>query len=339
MSNNVTGWNAMVTAAAATGGTCYLPGGKACFNGDLSMAPNVNIIGQGCGSSNIGFNPPALEPGATVLQMRTANKGPSFLQTFVAPGPTNESWYWNGGRLAGFDLDGDSVGTFGMDLRGMSQGHLNSILLYNWTSACLRLDACVNNQIERLSFRDSVNGVTADEFDPGTGFLLPNFNWINNCEFNGITGWGIDWRNFSSLRVSNSNFSNGGSGGSQPTNSGNIQIVHPNQDGSGIGLISDHNWMEGIKGGYGIYLGASTLGTCHHAIYGTVVQAGSPGYYGVFLASNNPHENHLTTFACQMTGNGHADVSLSPDATVFWHKGPGLYSVTETTSATVTTWG
>jgi len=339
MSNNVSGWNAMIVDAEAAGGTCYLPGGVANFNGDLNYGPFINLVGQGCGSTNIGYNPPGLVSGATVLRMHSANHGPQFLQTGVAPGPTNNSWYWNGGRIAGIDFDGNGIGTVGLNFRMMTMGHMSSCNIYNWTDTCLKLDASIGNLVEDLSFYGTPNGISATSFDPGTGALSPNFSKVHNCDFNLISNWGIQYDNCSSVHISDCNFSYGGSTGTQPTNTGNILIARPRGDLGGPGVVIDRCWMEGIKGGYGVKLDQAVGGPVFHSICNSAISFGSPGYYGVFLDGGGPQSNHLLTHTCIMSNAGQADVHLEPVSGSRWARGPGVYAVVEITSAIVTDFG
>lgn len=339
MTANVSGYNAMIADAAVGGGTCYLPGGIAVFNGDLNHAPMVNLIGQGAGSTNIGYNPPSYAFGATVLRMHTANHGPQFLQTGVAPGPTNESWYWNGGRIAGIDFDGGGIGTIGCNFRMMTMGHMTACNFLNWTDTAVKLDASIGNLLQNISIYNTPTGFSATSFNPGAGDLCPNFSRIENCDFNKVSLWGINWDNFSSLRVANCNFSYGGTDVAQPNNSGNILVQRPGGSGSGIGLICDRIWMEAIHGGFGIKIDEAINLDVWHSICNSVVSFGAAGFYGVHMAVAGGFANHLTTHTCWMTAAGHSDVTLSGGADAHWHQGPGLYTTVETAGATVTTWG
>jgi hypothetical protein len=239
-SQNRTALNSAQEAALSAATTMYL--GAGVFQLD-SFSWNPNIALQGAGK--------------TATTLRSTIAVPLIKRK---AGVTGEG----GGQqiypvyLADMTLDGDSIGTIGLDITQISQFDFWRLYIKNFTSRGISTAGVLQGSWYSCWWRNCNIGYKSIYND-----VQSNLVRFNDCFFYENDSLAVDYDGAEGIQFNSTNFELNGTTGDSGT--GGVKLSNMNTGGGVVVSIFDRCWLERNKGGFGIWF--DTPANAAHSIF------------------------------------------------------------------------
>jgi hypothetical protein len=279
--------NNAITAAASTHGRVTIPKGTFKVT-TIAWNPSVEIIGAGMNQTHL----------------KSYSAVPMFQRSNTA------TVDYSAAKVGGLWLDGNSIGTIGLDLRGPYNFSFDNLLIQNFTAIGIQIRAVVGAAFNLCLVTNCPKGVYATSVTQSTaGFIPPNLITFNYSAFNACSTWGLDWDNGAGLQLNNCDFEQDGAASN--ANTGAIHISRSSGAGEGVGSVINGCWFERNYGTAVYYAAAS--GLTRHIIQNTLIQfPGSGTSTGVYV--NQATGATQNVFISGSTISGHTTDVLTDGA-------------------------
>lgn len=231
------------------------------------------------------------------------------------------------GKLTGFTLDGNNIGTIGLNLWSMAFGAAYDVRCERFTQYGLYLYGVEEMKFDFCFFEQNVIGLKALS-NPNTtaGNIPTNFNVFSDCYFRLNTTNSVNIAAYSaSFRFRGCDFETSGTTGNSATGAIVIRGMSPNTEG--VDAVFDGCWMELNYGGYVLDLGSSTGRTI---IQNTLIRQFGGSATGVSNASTNlfVSGSYISGFTTDITTSGTGNTTiLASNVGVHAESGSGVYTV------------
>ena len=224
--DNTTAIQDAIDAAAANYGTVYIPHGVF-KTGSLTVDYKINIVGDGKYS---------------VLQ---SNAAEPLLVSYASSYMDGANGRYPHGRMFNFMLDGNEVGTIGIESTRMALFNIDRVIIYDFTDIGFKLIGSLIGEVNHCEFRNCPILIYADSVSNPVS--QPNLVNIRNTQLIGASDYAVKWLNGSMLSFENCDFESNGTAADSTTGS----IYFTTTDGivgsnsvDFIGLTVQHCWFE-----------------------------------------------------------------------------------------------
>lgn len=264
--DNTTAINAAIAAADVVDGTVYIPAGTYNVN-TITYANRVSIKGDGTNSS--------------ILKSASAVPLIQLTGSSLASGS---------GKIEDIRLNGDNVGTIGIEWYGVAYFQINRVVMTSFEDSCVKFYGCLIGDFNFCSFWYSPNGVVATHIS-NPSELPANKIKFNSCSWGYIDNAAIDFSYGAQLILRNCDIENCGQENS--SGEGVVYIHDAVRYGEGVAVVIEALWSEAIHNKF-IKIDNPYGGNTNYKISNSILQFSSAnGTYGIYVTANSTYANKL----------------------------------------------
>lgn len=219
--NSTSAVQAAINAAALTKGTVYVPAGTYKID-SVHLDPYVSIQGEG--------------------YMSTIFKANSALPMFNIR--SFEAVVNTGGTFNDFQLDGNSIGTIGFNIRNVYNNHGTSLYVHDFTTANMNWKGVVASRWDKCLFVNAPINVLADssvQSNPDYN-SNSNLNSFYDCALNNASQWAFKATYTAGNFFYSCDIESNGTSGDLNTGSFYFKGLSPSSEGVGASIINC--WLE-----------------------------------------------------------------------------------------------
>lgn len=242
VANSTLAFQQAMDAAHAVNGMVNVPRGE--FKIDsLRWYPNISMKGAGWQ--------------ATTLKSNSAVRMFSYYNPTIAPDQV-------AGSISDMKLEGNTVGTYGIDLEGIYLMNYYNLSIRNFTVKGVNLVGCIGHYFYSCIFAGNETGIAIDE----NAYSSANFNYMENCGYYGNRTWGVTLANGSDLTLVHPDFEVNGT--TNNLNTGSIKVSNMCPSGERNGLNIFGGWAERNNGTTMLF--ENSRGAARHYISNFMIQ-------------------------------------------------------------------
>ena len=278
---------AALDSLATTGGTCFFPHGIYLHTG-LTWPIHVDILGESTGSA-----------GKTVL--RSTSAVAALTQTPGALTLLN-------GSISNIELDGNSVGTIGLNLQNLAQFHLDRVTVSGFVTTGMRAFGCLVYTAVKCKFINNVIGIDIDD----TAQEDANLITFQDCIISSNATYGLQAVDGGMITLRGCDIESNGTAANAAT--GAVKFGNMSPNGEGVAVSIEGCWFENNNGHSAIRFNAPAATPSCYLVRSTHIIGGTRTY-GLYTDAGGSSSNLLCEGVIAQSA-GTADIYESATAVI-----------------------